>query len=332
MGSSGARRPWGLNPWLFWVVALFVAGALGNVPAVGTVLLLLALAGAFVIWFRTPRPRSQVQASASPRIVPTAEARSSVSSRWGEIEVQGESFRRDSVRRLFEELGLEEGGVTHQTATLVPEPSNPYDATAVKVLVGKSHIGYVPAELSAQVTAELRRKRDSGAAPVRIWADPRDGLWRARATLFPSSIESDRDFAAERVVRTPEPSPPAMAEVLELGDTIDLSHLESVRMRIKGVANYVGFDERAQVGATQYRLIREPGNLHDTNAVVVAALDGRKIGYVSAARAQMIASCLDEMGAGSYLVGGASVSDTSSRLWVDVPKAEALRRFAKGRS
>lgn len=38
--------------------------------------------------------------------------------RWGEIEVQGESFRRDAVRRLFDELGLPAGGVTQQTAHL----------------------------------------------------------------------------------------------------------------------------------------------------------------------------------------------------------------------
>ena len=28
-----------------------------------------------------------------------------LSPQWGEIEVQGESFRRDAVRRLFDELG-----------------------------------------------------------------------------------------------------------------------------------------------------------------------------------------------------------------------------------
>lgn len=59
--------------------------------------------------------------AAAPSPAPVRE----LSPRWGEIEVQGESFRRDAVRRLFDELGLPAGGVTQQTAHLEPEPSNP---------------------------------------------------------------------------------------------------------------------------------------------------------------------------------------------------------------
>jgi len=133
--------------------------------------------------------------------------------RWGEIEVQGESYRRDAVRRLFVELGLPEGGVTNQIATLAPEPKNPYDRFAVKVLIGQWHIGYVPAEISAEVSAALRGSHVP--APVRVWASPSDGTWRARATLFPSRDLLERDEMG--TTRAPYLSADEQAALLRLG-------------------------------------------------------------------------------------------------------------------
>lgn len=254
-----------------------------------------------------------------------------LSPRWGEIEVQGESFRRDAVRRLFDELGLPAGGVTQQAAHLEPEPSNPYDRNAVKVVIRGWHIGYIPNEISAEVATVVGGGQ--GVAPVRVWADPKDGTWRARATLFPSVVEPDRDFAQEQravehVPDEPDFIPPT---TLTVSEPTDLRSLDSTRMRIKGISNYVGWNERRAVGGTEYVLVREPHNSHDSCAVLVLS-DGRKVGYVSAARAKILAPLFDSLGSAGYVVGGAGPSDESVQLWVDIPKADVLRAFVKSRS
>ncbi|WP_349426174.1 HIRAN domain-containing protein [Microbacterium sp. LWS13-1.2] len=250
--------------------------------------------------------------------------------RWGEIEVQGESFRRDAVRRLFDELGLPEGGVTQQAAHLVPEPLNQYDRNAVKVVIGGWHIGYVPNEISAEVAAVL--DGGQGVAPVRVWADPKDGTWRARATLFPSAVEPDRDFAQEQraVVHVPDDREIIPPTTLTVSEPMDLRLLDSTRMRIKGIGNYVGWNERRAVGGTTYVLVREPDNPHDSCAVLVLS-NARKVGYVSAARAKILAPLFDNLGSDGYLVGGTGPSDESVQLWVDIPKADVLRAFVKSR-
>lgn len=266
------------------------------------------------------------EAPATPR---PSDAGVKVSPRWGEIEIEGESYRRDSIRRLFEELGLPEGGVTKQSAQLVPEPTNEYDRFAVKVLIGKWHIGYIPSSISSEVSGALKDR--IGVAPVRVWADPKDGLWRARGTLFPEIDEPDRDFAQERrdapvIAPTPETVAPQVVGVTE---TVDLRDLESVRMKIKGVGNYVGYKERQAMSGTQWLLVREPDNAHDSSAVMVATSEGRKVGYVSASRAKMLAPLLDTVAASAYVVSGTGGSDESIQLWVDVPKADAIRAFVK---
>ena len=89
--------------------------------------------------------------------------------------------------------------------------------------------------------------------------------------------------------------------------------------------------ERAKYGGTEYALVREPNNPHDSDAVAVYG-KGRKVGYLSAAKAAAVAPSLDAMGAGAYRVGGTSVQGNSIRLWVDVPKVPGLREFVRARS
>lgn len=277
-----------------------------------------------VFWSRLFGKSKEAAASlpASPR---------ELTPRWGEIEVQGESFRRDAVRRLFDELGLPAGGVTQRTAHLVPEPSNQYDGNAVKVVIGRWHIGYVPREISSQVAAVLGGS--PGVAPVRVWADPKDGTWRARATLFPTAVEPERDFAQEHRAVVHEPHEPGVIPpvTLTVSNPTDLRSLGSTRMRIKGVGNYVGWDERRAVGGTEYVLVREPDNSHDPCAVLVLS-EGRKVGYVSASRAKILAPLFDSLGSAGYVVGGTGPSDESVQLWVDIPKADVLRAFVKSSS
>ncbi|QBR75336.1 hypothetical protein E3O41_02375 [Microbacterium sediminis] len=100
-------------------------------------------------------------------------------------------------------------------------------------------------------------------------------------------------------------------------------------MRVKGTAAYVPDRQRRQVGGSAYTLVREPNNAHDPNAVAVLGREGRKVGYVSAARAAILAPLLDQLGADGYRVAGADATEYSVKLWVDIPKVDAMRTFVK---
>lgn len=109
---------------------------------------------------------------------------------------------------------------------------------------------------------------------------------------------------------------------------IDLTWLEPTRLRVRGTANYIRDSQRAKLIATQWLLIREPENVHDANAVAVHALDGRKVGFVSAKRAALMAPLLDQLDGGAYLVGGSGAKPETIALHVDLPRIGELRAFA----
>lgn len=110
---------------------------------------------------------------------------------------------------------------------------------------------------------------------------------------------------------------------------LDLTELDSVRMRIKGPAYWLRDTERKKFGGREYLLIREPDHETDRSAVAVYGAMGRKVGHVSASRSAALAPVLDGMDADAFRVTGAGVTANSSQLWVDVPKMAPLRRFAR---
>lgn len=141
----------------------------------------------------TPAPRTAPVASAPGREVP-------VSFRE-DLEVSGEAYYRDGIGKIFRSLGRTEGGVTMQTAYLVPEPNNKYDRNAVRVVVLGEQVGHVPQEASAAIARVCAGVGRGNVATVlaRIWARNDDGTWRSRVTLmFSGDSESEKDYAAER--------------------------------------------------------------------------------------------------------------------------------------
>ena len=111
---------------------------------------------------------------------------------------------------------------------------------------------------------------------------------------------------------------------------LDLTALPFVRTRIKGSAYWVTDAQRRRFGGPEYLLMREPQNRADPNAVAVYG-HGRKVGYVSTAKAAGLAPLLDRLAADAYRVGGAG-AEQGMRLWVDLPTLDGLRRFVKARS
>ncbi|MBF0671772.1 MAG: hypothetical protein IR160_04215 [Salinibacterium sp.] len=118
-----------------------------------------------------------------------------------DLEVSGESYYRAGIGKIFRGLGRVEGGVTMQTAHLVPDPKNQYDRNAVRVLVLGEQVGHVPQESSFAIARLCNGVGRGNVASVsaRIWARSDGGTWRSRVTLmFSGDREDEKDYAADR--------------------------------------------------------------------------------------------------------------------------------------
>lgn len=116
---------------------------------------------------------------------------------------------------------------------------------------------------------------------------------------------------------------PFVEDVVVPDGVVDLRALESRRVGIAGVGRRVS----KPVLAWSFLLEREPDNPHDANAVMVRLLDGRHVGYVPASIAASYAPLLDGIGDQFLVSGVGNAGTTSSRMWVDLPRIPALRKF-----
>jgi hypothetical protein len=109
----------------------------------------------------------------------------------------------------------------------------------------------------------------------------------------------------------------------------DLSAVASKRLRITGTFAWVPDSEREAFGGTEYLLYREPKNRHDKLAIAIYSRQ-RKVGYVPAATASVLAPLLDRFDdCDGFVVSGTSTLGSSSRLWIDVPRVPELRALVK---
>jgi hypothetical protein len=91
------------------------------------------------------------------------------------LDVAGTFKRQDALARSPKEK---------TEATLKPEPTNKHDPNAVKVLIGKNFIGYIPKTKSALVSDLIKEDRILGCY-TEIWKDdPNDDGER----LFVASV------------------------------------------------------------------------------------------------------------------------------------------------
>jgi hypothetical protein len=72
-------------------------------------------------------------------------------------DVVGESFQRDHLTQLIRDHKAFDIGEIFTTATLEPEPTNPFDSTAVKVIVDGIQVGYIPKTDSPTVTQMIAK-------------------------------------------------------------------------------------------------------------------------------------------------------------------------------
>ncbi len=108
-------------------------------------------------------------------------------------------------------------------------------------------------------------------------------------------------------------------------DLPDLRQLPSTRVPVERT-HYLAHDrERENQRDRLYVLRCEPGDRRAPAAIAVYS-HGRGVGYVPPRIAATMAPLLDRLG-GAAIVNGAGSKTGSIRLWVDLPRGDALREF-----
>jgi imidazole glycerol phosphate synthase subunit HisF len=86
--------------------------------------------------------------------------------------VVGESFQRDHLMALIRAHKAFETGEIVTTAVLEPEPTNPFDSTAVKVVIEGVQVGYIAKFDSGAVTKMIEKSgKKSYEVPAKIGFD-----------------------------------------------------------------------------------------------------------------------------------------------------------------
>jgi hypothetical protein len=88
------------------------------------------------------------------------------------FDVVGESFQRDHLVQLIKNHKSTENGELYTTATLKLEPENPFDSTAVMVVIEDLQVGYIPKSQSAMMTDFIKAKgKTTLQVPARVGWD-----------------------------------------------------------------------------------------------------------------------------------------------------------------
>lgn len=114
---------------------------------------------------------------------------------------------------------------------------------------------------------------------------------------------------------------------LEAGEAASFRGLPTRRLRTVGSGHYLTWRERDRLQMVQAILIREPSNPVDPNAVAILRGDGRKVGYLSKARASAYCELIGALGALRV-----ECAVDGSKLWLTMPTVPALRAAVARRS
>jgi len=97
------------------------------------------------------------------------------SAAWCDLPIVGESNYQDALSRICGGY-TRDGHQLHTRASLVPDPSNPYDANAIRVAIDGQTVGYLKREHAARYTKRLLDEGRSGEVlDVRAYIS---GGWR----------------------------------------------------------------------------------------------------------------------------------------------------------
>ena len=88
------------------------------------------------------------------------------------FDVVGESFQRDHLVQIIKNTKSADIGEIYTTATLKLQPDNPFDSSAVMVIINDLHVGYIPKSQSGMITDHIQSKGGNTLdVPARIGWD-----------------------------------------------------------------------------------------------------------------------------------------------------------------
>ncbi len=143
-----------------------------------------------------------------------------------EIDIVGESFRQDSVRAVAK---VADGAPFD--LYLVPDPNNPHDRNAIRVMVGNLHVGFLPRD-----AAKVWKKRCEAAMERRelIWGEGRavsrtGQMWGIFGFVWmPSVVNPSADVAAKELNSAGiKKAQVALQALMDGGDPETLAQLKS---------------------------------------------------------------------------------------------------------
>ncbi|MBN6777397.1 hypothetical protein JRG19_02380 [Pseudoclavibacter alba] len=192
------------------------------------------------------------------------------------IEVAGISHRIPALKRAIgTTVSSTDPTLLDTFAQLVPEPTNRYDANAVKVVINKQHIGYLPAETAADYIEPITALVETGYTPT-----ARAEVW-ALAKTFGRTGDM---FAHVRVALAPVHAllpmnnPPAKPyALLPWGGTLQVTGEEK---HLDVLSEYVTDDPESLVFFTLHSLTKAQKNGVEKQYVEVR-LDGERIGQLT---------------------------------------------------
>lgn len=111
-----------------------------------------------------------------------------------EIEVVGWSHHEEELEEMFEALSTRPG--VQVSGWLVPETSNPYDATAVAVMFGNVEIGHLSRDVAAHWHPVLRRMSMQHGANIACQIHVNDDRGEVRAFVRLPTPETNLGFIA----------------------------------------------------------------------------------------------------------------------------------------
>lgn len=167
------------------------------------------------------------------------------------------------------------------TVTFVPEPSNPHDKNAVKVVIKGHHVGYLEKEVAAVVYPIFREIVDAGYAPVagaRVWAVARRDYDSPRKLRHHANVRVA--LTHTHLILPINDPPPEDYSVLPSGGSLQVTgeeHHQDV------LSNYVTSNGDALVVGTLVPMRTARANAKD---LVEIRIDGERIGQLTPGSSQ----------------------------------------------
>lgn len=238
---------------------------------------------------RAPQPRPTVLPAAPSKHQPTRGHRAAqpldlpeyplyYTSRYARIETVGISHRREAlVKALNGGPALNKEMTLDTTAQLVPEPTNPHDRNAIKVVLNGHHIGYVPVEISSAYAKTLTKIIDKGFTPTAradVWAVTRYGDGSKTRTYAHVRIALDEPHRL-LPMNNPPRTPYAL---LPWGNGLQVTGEER---HLDVLTNYVTAMQESLVIVTLHAISTTNKNGRTTEFAEVR-LEGQRIGQMTA--------------------------------------------------